>query len=87
MANPAQREAAGDIAQPPLTDAVDGFARPVTALGVIKTDQGCAFFGSDDGSHARQFWQGHGYRNNKYGSITRTLGTLEHPLGSDPRWM
>jgi hypothetical protein len=29
-------------------------------------------------------WQGHWVGNNKYGSITRTLGTLDNPLGSDP---
>ena len=84
LATPAQREAAGDHAQPPLTDTADGFAWPDTPLGVIKTENGYAFFGSDGGSHARQLWQGHWYGNNKYGSITRTLGTLDNPLGSDP---
>jgi hypothetical protein len=84
LVTPAQREAAGDIAQPPLTDTADGFAWPDTPLGVIKTDQGYAFFGSDGGSHARQQWQGRWYGNNKYGSITRTLGTLDNPLGTDP---
>jgi hypothetical protein len=83
VATPAQREAAGDRAQPPLTDTADGFAWPDTPLGVIKTEHGYAFFGSDGGSHSRQFWQGHWYGNNKYGSITRTLGTLDNPLGSD----
>ena len=39
---------------------------------------------SDGGNHARQFWQGRWYGNNKYGSITRTLGTLDHPLGTAP---
>jgi len=34
-------------------------------------------------THA-SFWQGHSYGNNKYGSITRTLGTLDNPLGSAP---
>src|ERR1017187_3964478 len=84
LATPAQREAAGDHAQPPLTDTADGFAWPDTPLGVIKTENGYAFFGSDGGSHARQLWQGHWYGNNKYGSITRTLGTLDNLLGSDP---
>jgi hypothetical protein len=84
LASPPQREAAGDIAQPPLTDQADGFAWPDTPLGVIKTDSGYAFFGSDGGLHSRQMWQGHGYGNNKYGSITRTLGTLDNPLGSAP---
>ncbi len=83
VATPAQREAAGERAQPPLTDTADGFAWPDTPLGVIKTEHGYAFFGSDGGSHSHQFWQGHWYGNNKYGSITRTLGTLDNPLGSD----
>jgi hypothetical protein len=39
-----QREAAGDIAQPPLTDQANGFAWPDTPLGVVKTDDGYAFF-------------------------------------------
>jgi len=81
---PAQREAAGDIAEPPLTDKADGFAWPDTPLGVIKTDEGYAFFGSDGGLHSRQEWHGHWCGNNKYGSVTRTLGTLDNPLGSAP---
>jgi hypothetical protein len=84
VASAAQRKAAGDIAQPPLTDLVDGFAWPDTPVGAIKTPGGYAFFGSDGGSHARQFWQGHWYGNGKYGSITRTFGTLDSPLGSGP---
>ncbi|HUO14295.1 MAG TPA: hypothetical protein VMX38_04850 [Verrucomicrobiae bacterium] len=81
---PAQRLAAGDIAQPPLTDTTDGFAWPDTPLGVVKLDGQYAFFGSDGGLHSRQLWQGQWYGNNKYGSITRTLGTLDNPLGSQP---
>jgi hypothetical protein len=81
---PAQRLAAGNIAQPPLTDTADGFAWPDTPLGVVKSGSGYAFFGSDGGKHSRQLWQGHWYGNNKYGSITRTLGTLDNPLGSGP---
>jgi hypothetical protein len=84
VATPAQRKAAGEIAQPPLSDLADGFAWPDTPLGVIKTDSGYAFFGSDGGKHSRQIWQGRSYGNNKYGSITRTLGTLDNPLGSAP---
>lgn len=81
---PAQRKAAGKIAQPPLTDQADGFAWPDTPLGVIKTDNGYAFFGSDGGKHSRELWHGEWYGNNKYGSITRTIGTLDNPLGYDP---
>jgi hypothetical protein len=84
VATPAQREAAGDIAQPPLTDQADGFAWPDTPLGVVKTGNGYAFFASDGGLHSRQFWQGHWYGNNKYGSVTRTFGTLDNPLGTAP---
>jgi hypothetical protein len=84
VATPAQRKAAGAIAEPPLTDQANGFAWPDTPLGVIRTDGGYAFFGSDGGKHARQLWQGQTYGNNKYGSITRTLGTLDNPLGSAP---
>jgi hypothetical protein len=84
LVTPAQRKAAGDIALPPLTDQTDGFAWPDTELGVIKADGGYVFFGSDGGSHARQFWEGQYYGNNKYGSITRTIGTLDNPLGTEP---
>ena len=84
VATAAQREAAGDAAQPPLTDQANGFAWPDTPLGVIKTEAGYAFFGSDGALHSRQEWQGHSYGNNKFGSITRTLGTLDTPLGTAP---
>src|ERR1700722_6250974 len=84
VATPAQRKAAGEIALPPLTDTSDGFAWPDTQLGVIKADGGYVFFGSDGGYHARQFWEGQYYGNNKYGSITRTIGTLDDPNGTEP---
>ena len=84
LVTPAQRKAAGEIAQPPLTDTTDGFAWPDTKLGVIKTNSGYLFFGSDGGYHARQMWEGQYYGNNKYGSITRTVGTLDNPLGTEP---
>ena len=84
VATAAQREAAGDLAQPPLTDQANGFAWPDTPLGVVKTTSGYAFFASDGGLHSRQFWHGHWYGNSKYGSVTRTLGTLDNPLGSGP---
>lgn len=84
LVTPAQRKAAGEIAQPPLTDPANGFAWPDTELGVIKANGGYVFFGSDGGYHARQLWEGQYYGNNKYGSITRTLGTLDNPLGTEP---
>ena len=39
LVTPAQRKAAGEIAQPPLTDAADGFAWPDTPMGVIKDER------------------------------------------------
>ncbi len=85
VATAQQRYAAGQIAEPPLTDTIDGFAWPDTPLGVLKSDDGSyVFFGSDGGSHSRQFWHGRWYGNNKYGSVTRTIGTLDNPLGSAP---
>ena len=84
VATAAQRKAAGDIANPQLTDTADGFAWPDTPLGVIQGDGGYVFFGSDGGYHARQMWEGNEYGNNKYGSVTRTVGTLDNPLGTEP---
>jgi hypothetical protein len=84
VATAAQRLAAGKIAKPPLTDQANGFAWPDTPLGVVKGDGGYLFFGSDGGHHARQSFDGHEYGNDKSGSITRTVGTLDKPLGSEP---
>ncbi len=71
----AQRKAAGAKAIPPITDAPDGFAWPDTSLGVLKSGSGLVFFASDGGHHTE---------NNKYGSVTRTSGTLDDPLGTGP---
>ena len=84
VATPEERRTAGNIAQPPLTDTANGFAWPDTPIGVIKLGSSYAFFGSDGGYHARQEWEGHSEGNNKYGSITRSLGTLSKPLGTAP---
>jgi hypothetical protein len=85
VASPAQRQAAGEKAQPPITDTENGFAWPDTPLGVIKTATGYEFFGSDGGDHLRQMWNGHWVGNNKAGSFTTTFGTLDNPLGTaDP---
>jgi hypothetical protein len=81
VVSPAQRYLAGQKAQPPLTDSVNGFAWPDTPLGVIKTSSGYEFFGSDGGAHQRQLWNGHWVGNNKYGSFVTTIGTLDNPLG------
>ena len=83
VATPEQRKRAGDIALPPLTDDANGFAWPDTELGVIKNEHGYAFFGSDGGYHARQDWEGLIEGNNKGGSVTRTLGSLSDPLGTE----
>jgi hypothetical protein len=83
VVTPAQRLAAGAKAQPPLTDTFDW---PDTPLGVIKTANGYEFFGSDGGAHYRRMWQGHWVGNNKSGSFTTTVGTLDNPLGTaDPQ--
>ena len=84
VASAKQRLAAGNIAVPPLTDTIDGFAWPDTPIGVLKTTGGYEFFGSDGGLHSHEMWHGEWFGNNKYGSITRTYGTLDDPLGSDP---
>ena len=67
-----------------MTDTTNGFAWPDTELGVIETPQGYTFFGSDGAQHARQYREDHYEGNNKFGSVTRTLGTLDNPLGTEP---
>lgn len=79
VAGPAQRNAAGRKAEPPLTDI---FAWPDTPLGVVRTNAGIQFFASDGGNHLRQTYKGHEAGNNKAGSIVTTTGTLDDPLGS-----
>ncbi len=71
----AQRKAAGSAAIPPITDRQFGFAWPDSEFGVFRTDAGYTFF-SSDGAHHNE--------NNKYGSVTRTLGTLDNPVGTAP---
>ena len=73
VSSAAERQAAGAKAIPPITDQQNGFAWPDTSLGVLKTESGLVFFASD-GAHHNQ--------NNKYGSVTRTVGTLDNPLGT-----
>jgi len=84
VVSPAQRLAAGEIAQPPLTDTSNGFAWPDTPTGIVKTASGYEFFASDGGGHSRQMWQGHWVGNNKGGSAVTTAGTLDNPLGTAP---
>ena len=76
------RAAAGALAEPPLTD---GFDWPDSNFGVLKTDNGgYMFFGIDAGFHKRQLWHGQWYGNNNSGSVVRTEGTLDDPLGKQP---
>lgn len=79
-----QRYAAGQIAQPPITDHANGFAWPDTPMGVVKNGDSYEFFASDGGLHFRQLWQGKWYGNDKWGSATRAVGTLDNPLGTAP---
>jgi len=71
----AQRASAGNEAMPPITDLEFGFAWPDSEFGVFRTDAGYWFFASD-GAHHNE--------NNKYGSVTRTFGTLDNPVGTAP---
>jgi hypothetical protein len=71
----AQRKAAGKKAKPPITDLQNGFAWPDSEFGVFKTNASYTFFASDGGHHNG---------NNKYGSVTRTFGTLDNPVGTAP---
>jgi hypothetical protein len=70
-----QRKTAGTKAIPPITDHQFGFAWPDSEFGVFKTDAGYTFFASDGAHHNG---------NNKYGSVTRTFGTLDDPVGTAP---
>lgn len=79
VASSHQRFEAGTKAQPPLTDGFDWPDGPVAAL---KTDGGYVFFSIDAGLHKRQLWHGQWVGNNNSGSVVRTIGTLDNPLGS-----
>ncbi len=76
-----QRYIAGTKAQPPLTD---GFDWPDGQLSVLKTSGGYMFFSIDAGLHSRQLWHSKMVGNNNSGSVVRTIGTLDNPLGSAP---
>src|ERR1035438_7922594 len=71
----AQRKAAGQEAIPPITDRQFGFAWPDSEFGVFKTSASYTFFASDGAHHNG---------NNNYGSVTRTFGTLDNPVGTAP---
>lgn len=78
VASAGTRQRAGALAQPPLSDQINGFAWPDSPLGVASTADGLAFFGSDGGSHYDPD------SRTRHGSIVRSIGTLDDPLGSDP---
>jgi hypothetical protein len=84
VASPQQRLAAGNMAEPPLTDHANGFAWPDTPIGVLKNGDTYTFFGSDGGDHMIQLWNGSYYGNDKFGSADSVVGTLDNPLGSGP---
>lgn len=76
-----QRKDAGERVTPPsLIDPVNGFAWPDTPLGIVKERSGTGylFFGSDGGCHANC-----GTVQERAGSITRSAGSLDNPLGSE----
>jgi hypothetical protein len=80
VASAAQRQTAGKIVMPPsVVDPVNGFAWPDTELGVVKSRDGLGylFFGSDGGCHRHC-----NTPLERDGSITRTLGSLDRPLGN-----
>jgi hypothetical protein len=76
-----QRYVSGTKAPPPLTDSFDW---PDGQLSALKTDDGYMFFSIDAGLHKRHLWHDHIVGNNNSGSVVRTIGTLENPLGSAP---
>lgn len=83
VASSHQRFEAGTKAQPPLTPG-QGFDWPDGPVAALKTDDGYMFFSIDAGTHNRQLWHGRWVGNNNSGSVVRTIGTLDNPLGSAP---
>lgn len=81
VATSRQRNVAGTKAQPPLTD---GFGWPDGPLSALKTEDGYIFFSIDEGFHKQHLWHGQLVGNNNSGSVVRTIGTLDNPLGSAP---
>src|ERR1700722_4831555 len=81
VATSRQRYEAGLKAQPPITQD-QGFDWPDGPVAALKTNDGYYFFSIDAGTHFRQLWHGQWVGNNNSGSVVRSLGTLDNPLGS-----
>jgi len=75
-----QRLAAGNIARPAGIVGPTGFDWPDTQLGIVKSRDHASylFFGSDGSCHGEC-----GAAQERDGSITRTVGTLDNPLGTE----
>jgi hypothetical protein len=83
VATPAQRNAAGLKALPPIGNY--GFSWPDAQLSALRGEDGQLYFFSIDASiHPRHPWHGQEVGNNNSGSVVRTIGTLDNPLGSEP---
>jgi hypothetical protein len=82
-----QRQIAGAEAQlqPPYTVGANGFDWSDTPLGVVKSTDGThyLFFGSDGSCHIN-CGSSNKTKMERDGSITRTVGFLDSPLGNSP---
>jgi hypothetical protein len=81
VASSHQRYEAGTKAEPPLTDSFDW---PDGQLSALKTGDGLMFFSIDAGLHKHHLAHGQWVGNDNSGSVVRTIGTLDNPLGSAP---
>lgn len=83
VATPRQRNDAGLKALPPI--GTRGFSWPDAQLNALPIGDGTYYFFSIDASfHPRHLWHGQWVGNNNSGSVVRTTGTLDNPLGSAP---
>jgi len=81
VATPRQRNDAGLKALPPI--GTWGFSWPDAQLNALPTGDGSYYFFSIDASfHPRHLYKGEWVGNNNSGSVVRTIGTLDNPLGS-----
>jgi hypothetical protein len=83
VATPRQRNEAGLKALPPI--GTWGFSWPDAQLNALPIGDGTYYFFSIDASfHPKHLWHGESVGNNNSGSVVRTIGTLDNPLGSAP---